>query len=152
MTLVLSLLLSLQPGATRRPTSSPPPPTIDWPDFFASVTTQGVIFSERMKALEGKRVRLRGFSVKQPPVPEGLLLTRIPFVESDPHGPGAELDVPFDAVGVVWRKGTTIPPVPASPTVEGTLRLGNRTVGGQIVALALDDAVPVLPERAKKDS
>ncbi len=145
--LVLSLVLILEPGAAGRPASLSPA-TIDWPDFFASVSTQGVVFSDRLKALDGKRVRLRGFSVTHPPVPGGLLLTRIPFVESDPHEEGSELDLPFDAVGVLWRKGIALPPVPGRPTIEGTLKLGNRDLGGQIVALAVVDAVPAVP-RAK---
>ena len=141
--LVLSFVMILGPGAAGRPASSSPP-TIDWPEFFASVSTQGVVFSDRLKSLDGKRVRLRGYSVTHPPVRGGLLLTRIPFVESDPHEEGSELDLPFDAVGVVWREGIALPPVPARPTIEGVLALGNRDLSGQIVALALVDAVPVL--------
>lgn len=148
--LVLSILLFLEPGASagRRPVPSPPP-TIDWPDFFASVTNQGVVFSEHLKTLEGQRVRLRGFRVTNPPVTGGLVVTRIRFVESDPHGPGAELDLPYDAVGVIWRRGLALPKVPARPTIEGTLRLGNRTFSGQVVTILLEDAVPVLPARAR---
>jgi hypothetical protein len=150
-TLVFSLLLILEPGgASSRPAPSPVP-TIDWPDFFASVSIQGVVFSDRVKALEGHRVRLRGYSVTQPSLPGAVFLTRIPFVESDPHGPGSELDVPFDAVGVVWRSTLTLPPVPKHPTVEGTLRLGNRTLGDSIVVLTLEDAVPVYPKSSAKE-
>lgn len=152
MTVVLSLLLILEPGASRRPAPALPPPEISWASFFASVTTQGVIFSEQLKALEGQRVRLRGFSVVNPPLPGGLVLTRIPFVESDPHGPGAELDLPFDAVGVVWRETIALPPVPRRPTVEGTLRLGNRSLGGQIVVMTLEDAVPVFAPKSASGS
>jgi len=146
-TLVLSLILMLEPGAaaTRRPAPAPPSspaPTIDWPDFFASVSTQGVVFSERLKALDGRRVRIRGFAVAYPTVPGGLLLSKDPF--SDPHAV-EETDLPFDAVGILWKPGLRIPAVPARPTVEGVLRLGNRKVGDQIVAIVLDDAAPVYP-------
>lgn len=137
-------MLILEPGAEGRPVS-PAPATIDWPDFFASVSAQGVVFSDRLKGLEGRRVRLRGFSVARSPAQRGLLLTRIPYVESDPHGEGSELDLPYDVVGVVWRTSIGLPPVPGRPTVDGTLRLGNQEVGGQIVALALVDAVPSPP-------
>lgn len=153
--LLLSILLVLGPGgAAGRP--APAPPTIDWPEFFASVsTTQGVVFSNRLKALEGERVRLRGYSVTKPPIPGALLLTRIPYAESDPHQDGDELDLPYDAVGVVWRKAIAVPPVPRYPTVEGVLRLGNRTLGRQIVVVILEDAVPVYsaePGRGKAKS
>jgi hypothetical protein len=75
-------------------------------------------------------------------VPGGLLLTKSSF--SDPHAVD-ETDVPFDAVGILWRTGIALPPVPARPTIEGTLRLGNRTLGEQVVVLTLEDAVPVYP-------
>src|SRR5262245_16630785 len=152
-TLVLSILLVLEPGgaAGHRP-AAPPPPTIDWPDFFETVSNQGVVFSDRLKAMEGTRVRIRGYSVAEPPKAGALLLTRIPFAESDPNAPGEELDVPFDTVGVVWRTGIALPAVPARPTIEGTLRLGNRTLGDQIVVLTLEDAVPVYPKAAAKSS
>lgn len=143
--LVLSLCLILEPGAAGRPASSPAssePPTVTWTEFFASVGTRGVVFSDRIKSLEGKRVRLQGYSLAREGWPDGIMLTRIRYVESDPHGPDAEFDVPFDTVGVVWRKGVRKSPVPDRPTVEGVLRLGNRTLGEQIVALSLDDAVP----------
>jgi hypothetical protein len=147
-TLVLSLLLILEPGAAGRPASSSPsaaPPTIDWPEFFASVGTRGLVFSDRLKALEGQRVRLRGCSVLRPEWSEGLLLTRFPFAESDPNDPEDVLDIPCDAVGVVWRRGIAVPSVPERPTVEGTLRLGNRTVSSQRVAILLEDATPAVP-------
>ena len=146
-TIVLSLLFLLEPGASGRPAPSPLPPTIDWPGFFASVTTRGIVFSERLKALEGKRVRLRGYSVVLPEWSGGLILTRYAFVESDPNDPEDVLDIPFDAVGVRWRSGLAIPRVPDRPTVEGTLRLENAAVGPQRVALLLEDAVPVVPAK-----
>ena len=86
--------------------------------------------------------------VRVAPVPRGLLLTRAPFAESDPYEPDTELDLPYDTVGVVWRRGIALPPVPSRPTVEGTLRLGNRTLSGQVVTILLEDAVPVVPARA----
>lgn len=147
-TIVLTLLFTLEPGASGRPasrTSSPAPPTIEWSQFFASVSTQGLVYSDRLKALEGRRVRLRGYSVVRADLPGGLLLTHQRFVESDPHSDEDELDIPYDAVGVLWRSGLAIPPVPSRPTVEGTLRLGNQRVGAETVAITLHDAVPVLP-------
>jgi hypothetical protein len=65
-------------------------------------------------------------------------LSKDPY--SDPHDVD-ETDV--DVVGVVWRKGLPLPPVPGRPTVEGTLRPGNRELGEQMVAIPLENAVPV---------
>jgi len=152
-TIVLTLLFVLEPGASGRPaflSATSTPPTIDWPQFFSSVSTHGLVYSDRLKALEGRRVRLRGYSIARPTIPEGILLTRIPFVESDPHADEDDLDIPYDAVGVIWRAGLAIPPVPQRPTVEGILRLGNHAIGSQRVAILLEDAAPVLPASAKR--
>ena len=72
-----------------------------------------------MKALEGKRVRLRGYSVVLPEWSGGLILTRYAFVESDPNDPEDVLDIPYDAVGVRWRSGLEISPCPRPPDGRG---------------------------------
>lgn len=151
-TVVFSMLLVLEPGAAGRPApaaSAVSSPTIDWPDFFASVSARGIVYSDRLEALEGKRVRLRGFSVVREDWKRIILVTRFPYVESDPHDSEAELDIPFDAVGIVWRNGVAVPKVPECPTVEGTLLLGNRVVGSQTVAIVLEDAVPVFARKPR---
>ena len=112
---------------------------------LAATPSVALFYGDRLKALDGKRVRLRGYSVRFPEVPGGLLLTREAF--SDPHAV-EETDVPFDAVGVLWRPGLALPPVPDRPTIQGVLRLGNREVGETIVAIAIEDAEPVVPPRA----
>ena len=119
--------------------SAPAPPRIDWSDFFAKVETTGATFSERMHALDGKRVVLRGYAVVDPKPEGGLYLTHFPGAKLHPDD---EDTLPWDSVGVVWRKGRKIPPVPIQPTIEGTLRLGNRELGTETVILVLEDAVP----------
>ena len=86
-------------------------------------------------------MRVRGYSISAPRIPGALLLAREPFAASDAE----ETEIPFDAVAAVWREGIDLPPVPARPTIEGTLRLGNREIGGQIVSITLEDASPVYP-------
>jgi hypothetical protein len=139
------LLLLLAFFATSAATPAPAP-AIEWEGFHASVGAQGITFSDRLKALDGQRVRLRGYAVTYPRLNGGLFLTR--FEHEDPHGV-EEHDLPFDAVGVVWRKGVALPPVPRRPTVEGTLRLGNRRFDGDIVSMTLEDAVPVIPAKRR---
>lgn len=117
-------------------------PVIGWPQFFAKVSAQGLTYSQTLRHLEGHRVRLRGYSVAWPEIEHGVLLTSTPY--GDPHEV-EETDVPFDAVAVVWRSGLALPPTPRRPTVEGTLRLGNRNAGPVIVAITLEDAVPAPP-------
>lgn len=112
---------------------------IDWPMFFAKVSTQGVDYSDALTALDGKRVILRGYTVTYPKIDGGLLLAKDPY--SDPHDVD-ETDVPFDAVAIVWKKDLQLPPIPRRPTIEGTLHLGNRAFGSQIVLLTIDEAEP----------
>ncbi len=142
-TIVLFLRLMALPDPTAaRPSSA----QIDWPDFFSRITVTGVEYSDLLKGLEGKRVRIRGYSIPSPQVPGGLLLARDAFASSDAE----ETEIPFDVVGVTWRKGIFLPPVPVRPTVEGTLRLGNTPLGDQIVSVALADATPVIPTRTRR--
>lgn len=119
-------------------------PTITWAQFFDRVTAQGITYTEELNALEGKRVRIRGYAVAHPRPAGKLFLTR--FEHNDPHGV-EEHDLPFDAVVAVWRKGIEVPPIPLRPTVEGTLRLGNNRLGAdQVVTVTLEDATPVVPK------
>src|SRR5262245_25485846 len=122
----------------------PPVAQLTWDDFFSAVQASGVTYSDRVRALDGHRVRVRGYAVLNPPLEHGVLLTR--FGHQDPHGV-EETDVPFDAVAVLWRSGLATGPVPRRPTVEGILRLGNRDVGPVIVSITLEDATPVMPQR-----
>ena len=122
---------------------------IAWPEFFAHIGNQGLEYSDTLKALDGKRVRLRGYAIPNPAVPGGLLLGR--DASSELHDVD-EIEVPYDAVGVLWKKGLAPPPVPARPTVEGTLRLGNHRLGEQAVAILIEDAVPVVPVKAPRAS
>lgn len=114
---------------------------LTWGDFFGRVTPRGAEFTARMRALEGSRVHLRGYSITTPPIEGGVLLSRLPY--DDPHEVD-ETDVPFDAVAVIWRKGVELGPIPRRPTVEGTLRLGTREHSGQMTAISLEDAIPVV--------
>ena len=51
------------------------------------------------------------------------------------------------AVAVFWRRSLKLAAIPGRPTFEGVLRLGNRDVGPVIVAITLQDATPVYPQR-----
>jgi hypothetical protein len=136
------LLVSSRPAAA-------PPPSITWPEFFAHVGNQGLEYSDTLRALEGKRVQLRGYAIVSPAVPGGLLLGR--DASSELHDVD-EIEVPYDAVGVLWKKGLALPRIPARPTVEGTLRLGNHRLGDQAVAILIEDAIPVVPAKTARAS
>lgn len=140
------LPLSFEENLLAGPLASPPArsasdalPHLDWDDFFARVETTGATFSDRICALDGTRVALRGYAVVDPKPDGGIFLTRFP--EARLH-PDDEDTLPWDSVGVVWRKGRKLPAIPKQPTIEGTLRLGNRELGTETVILVLEDAVP----------
>jgi hypothetical protein len=137
--IVLAAALLLSPAAAG--TANPSTPTIDWSGFFSLVSVKGAEYAPRLKALEGKRVRLRGHAVLEPMPPGGIFLTRVP---SERLHPDDEETLPWDSVAVMWKLGITLPPIPARPTVEGKLRLGNRRIGAENVILTLEDAVPVV--------
>lgn len=136
--LAVSFLLAGGPPA--------PPTSISWEELFAASSPTAIEFSARAKEIEGTRVRLRGYRLASPKLPGGVYLTRVPevVVEHD------QADVPWDAVAVLWDPALEIPDVPSRPTVEGTLRLGNRDVGGHRVVLALENARPFFEPRRRR--
>jgi hypothetical protein len=109
------------------------------------VETTGATYSDRLKDLDGKRVVLKGNAVFEPMPKGGLYLTRNP--ESKLH-PDDEDTLPWDSVGVLWRKNVRVTRVPSRPSVEGTLRIGNRQVGTETVILVLEDAIPHVEKAA----
>jgi hypothetical protein len=142
--LVLSLpfeeILNAQQSEAPAPRRAPDDlPHLTWDSFFAKIESTGATFSERLRELDGKRVVLRGYAVLDPRPDGGLFLTRNP--EGKLH-PDDEDTLPWDAIGVVWKKGRKVPAIPRQPSIEGTLRLGNRALGTETVILVLEDAVP----------
>jgi hypothetical protein len=131
--IVLALAFSISAPA------EPAPPRIDWTGFFSTLSATGMTYSEGLRKLEGKRVVLRGYAAVLPAFDGGVFLTR--FQHDDPHDVD-ERDLPFDAVAVIWDGAVDVERVPARPSVIGTLRLGNRIVGNETVALTLEAAQP----------
>ncbi len=152
--LVLGLAIPARPdehahASEQRAPAVPPPVSssahvhlLDWDGLFVEVRPTRAELRDEVKALEGKRVRIRGHAVLQPVPNGGLFLTRRPHERLHPDD--AE-SLPWDAVGLVWRNGLSLHAVPRRPTVEGTLRLGSRRLGEETVLLVLEDAVPWLP-------
>jgi hypothetical protein len=121
-------------------------PHLTWNDFFAKVQSTGATFSDRLCALDGARVVVRGYAVVDPRPAGGIYLTHFP--EGKLH-PDDEDTLPWDSIGVVWKKGREVPAIPKQPSIEGTLHLGNRELGTERVILVLEDAVPHV-EKAPK--
>jgi len=138
-TILLRLLLN--PAAADHSSAA----VITWETFYKSVRAEGLTFSDRLKSLDSKRVRLRGYAVNHPRLDGGLFLTR--FEHEDPDGVD-EHDLPFDAVAVLWKESIELPPVPRRPTIEGVLRLGNRRFDDDVVVtITIEEAVPVYREK-----
>src|SRR6266508_1061518 len=107
-------LLAASPAVTPARSGTASLPHLTWDDFFAKVETAGATFSDRMRSLDGTRVVLRGYAVDDPKPEGGLLLTHFP--ESKLH-PDDEDTLPWDSVGVVWRKARKLPAIPRHPTI-----------------------------------
>jgi hypothetical protein len=145
--IVLAAVLFLSPLEAKSLT--PSIPTVDWSTFFSTVSVRGAEYAPELEALNGKRVRLRGHAVIEPVPQGGLFLTRVP---SERLHPDDEETLPWDSVIVLWRTGIMLPPIPSRPTVEGTLRTGNRRIGSETVILTLEDAVPVVSPAGRRPS
>jgi hypothetical protein len=141
----LFLFVLFPPSATAQ-TAADALPHLAWNDFFSKVESTGATFSEHLKDLDGKRVVIRGYAVVDPRPPGGLYLTRFP--EGKLH-PDDEDTLPWDSIGVVWKKGAKFPSVPKQPSIEGVLRLGNRDLGTETVILVLEDAMPHVEKTTK---
>lgn len=75
-------------------------PTLDFDDLFARVGVLGHVFSDRLAALAGQRVRMRGYLAPAGHGDSGVLvLTRIPVAPCSDCGGGH--DFPDDAVFVL---------------------------------------------------
>lgn len=94
--------------------------------FRRPIGPRGLEYSEKVKALAGQPVRIRGHMVRQTaPVPFTLLLAPLP-VQMHEREYGLADDLPANTVQVIYARG----PMPVIPfargplTVEGTLELG----------------------------
>ena len=101
------------------------PATLDFDEIFASVGVLGHTFSERLAALDGETVRMRGYLAPAGHGDSGVLvLTRIPVAPCSECGGGH--DFPDDAVFVFPAEGDRPRFTPGRETaVEGVLEHGS---------------------------
>ena len=102
------------------------PATFDFDEIFASVSVLGHVFSDRIAALDGQRVRMRGYLA---PADHGaaasgvLVLTRQPVASCSTCGSGH--DFPHDAVHVFPEAGDASFTPGRMMEVEGVLEHGS---------------------------
>lgn len=103
-------------------------PTLEWADVFEPlVGDYGLTYSARVMSLNGRRVRIRGYMVREPVRHRGVfMLTRIPVqVQSD--GYCFVEDLPPATVHVLMSGADAERPaayVPGLLSVAGTLEIG----------------------------
>lgn len=115
--------------------------------FVRPVGDRGLEVTEKLFKLDGKRVRILGYMVRQEaPSPGLFLLTPIP-AQIHEHDNGLADDLPPSMlhVSVPTLRDQPVPYVPALMLLTGTLSLGNRTEADgriSVVRLALDPPEP----------
>lgn len=100
--------------------------------FKLPVGPKGLEPTDKLKGLDGKRVRIVGYMVQQePPISGGFLLSPLPVVVGDADDSFAD-DIPASAIFVSLPKAsdTIVPPLPGLIRLTGTLRAGAREVRG----------------------
>jgi hypothetical protein len=111
-----------------------PPAPEDVTDLPFSETYQlpvgpaGLVFTEKVRALEGRKVRMLGYMVKQSqPMPWTLLLSSVPMTLHESHYGFAE-DLPPQMVHAFTERTTTpiLPHTPGLMLLTGRLELGAR--------------------------
>jgi hypothetical protein len=116
--------------------------------FKSPVGDRGLEFSDTAKGLDGKKVRILGYMVRQStPMPWKILLAPMPTTVCEREYGFAD-DLPASVVHVTLPK-TPSPLAPFTPgplLLTGTLHLGNREeVDGRVSAVRLDLDRPAVP-------
>lgn len=146
--------VKVQPGAEVKPTTPalPPPPAdvaeLKFSEFFVSpIGDRGLTLTDKLRSLDGKRVRMLGYMVQEEkPTPGIFILSPYPAQIHD-HDNALADGLPPSVVHVSVPTGRD-QPVPHSPRLlllTGSLSVGNRTeADGRIstVRLAADAPEP----------
>lgn len=117
-------------------------------EFFKSpVGPRGLEFTDKLKALDGRRVRILGFMIQQEQTAHGLALLA-PFAfttHEDEYGLCDDLPSTLVFVNVPKFKDTTVPYTPGMLLLTGRLEVGPREMAdGRVsqVRLTLDPEPP----------
>ena len=146
-----------QPGEQVQPIAEAVPPRpadvteLKFTEFFVSpIGERGLTLTDKLRGLDGKRVRILGYMARQEqPVPGMFLFNAIPVRLNEEHyGLADDLPAATLFVFVPRNRDQVVPPTPGLMLLTGTLSVGNREeADGRIstVRLALE-----MPEPAAK--
>ena len=116
--------------------------------FKLPVGPKGLEPTARLRALDGKRVRMIGYVVQQePPLAGAFTLSPLPVVAGDEDESLAD-DIPASAmlVRLPHAKDARVPALPGLIQVSGVLHVGASEAGGRVAGAHID--LDALPERA----
>lgn len=138
----------------RKMASLPPLPTgvtdLKWDELFHKpVGPRGLTLSDKLRTLDGKRVRLQGYMVRRE-ADQGdvFLLTARPLVIDDYEGGLSDLPPGTVHVLAPGANGHPVPFTPRPLLLIGTLSIGNRTEPDgsiSLIRLTLDEKEKTLP-------
>jgi hypothetical protein len=130
-------IVGQQPSALPAKTKTAEPATLAFNEFFEA-SARGLKPSNKLTALQNKRVRLTGFMAQMEDELEGSFFLVPRPVFCDEEG-GGNADIPPEAVLVIvpFRAREKIPFVPGLIEVTGILELGNREDKGLVSSIRL---------------
>ena len=112
-------------------------PELSFADFFGPVGSRGLEYSEKIRALAGQRVRVRGFMVQQSERAPGLFLFAGWPVKVDTRADCNETDTPPAMIHVlVSGSMKTLPFVPGPHVLSGVLEIGARHEADDRISVA----------------
>ena len=122
-------------------------------EFFAPIGDRGLEYSEKLKSLEGKRVRILGYMIQsETPAPGILMLSPVPMtLHETEYGHGDDLPVTIAHVFVPKNRDKAVPFTPGQLLLTGKLETGPREeADGRISTVRLLLDPPNKSARAKK--
>jgi hypothetical protein len=126
-----------------------PVPQLEFKDFFKPVGARGLEFTDKVRDLDGKRVRLLGHMVRQDALVPGLFLFTARPCTLHEEEYGFADDLPAATVHVFMPGADAERPAPFTPgpmLLTGTLSLGNRLeADGRISRIRLALEKPAAP-------
>ncbi len=116
--------------------------------FVTPIGPRGLVVTEKLTSLDGKRVRMLGYMVRhEAPLPGKFLFTAMP-VQVHEHDSSDDLPAAVVHVSVPTCRDKQVPYAPGLMLLTGTLSVGQREEADgrtSVVRLALDPPSPARP-------